>query len=545
MRYLNAIDAATGAVLWKAFLGATRPYFNGGCYDMPTGVWGIGGTPIIDVQSGLIYAVSNGYAHARLVADGSAAPGWPLYLFDPLLNHNYGGLALLNNVLYVTVASHCDIAPFYGAVLPIHASVDVAAGVRPAVLNSSTMSPFYPIPVANQSEYYAGGIWGSGGVVIAPVAQLGGGASLFVSIGNAAAFGNESGGNGNPAVQALFLGESVVRLSPSLAVQTHFKSPAIYNSDDNDIGASPAVFTPSPSSGCGVTLSVAEQKAGLLVVNDAATQANIQELQVSSSGGDGFQTTPTYDAVRNLLYVANQQDGDDPSFGVGLLAFAVTPSCVLSLAWRCDATSGASTRYPWTSPTLANGVVYVGTGGHRTVAACSADTGELLWSAAVTTGDALSSPIVANGVVYAPDFTYGAHGTIYAWALPSVATASLKTLHLNGAGGAAPPPEGASLAPAPPAPRSSPSSDRRVSPASSGVIAAASAVVAAASIALGVRLRRRHARRIPAFPAGLPKNPLFRGAGGPAGGKKERIPAFTDNPLFAHAEDGSRVAGNC
>src|SRR5262245_39993141 len=50
------------------------------------------------------------------------------------------------------------------------------------------------------------------------------------------------------------------------------------------------------------------------------------------------------------------------------------------------------------SPAVVNGVVYVGTSGHR-VLAYKAATGKLLWKV-VTGGEVLSSPTVAGGVVY-------------------------------------------------------------------------------------------------------------------------------------------------
>jgi len=50
------------------------------------------------------------------------------------------------------------------------------------------------------------------------------------------------------------------------------------------------------------------------------------------------------------------------------------------------------------SPAVANGIVYVGTDGHRVVA-YKATSGKLLWKV-VTGGEVLSSPTVAGGVVY-------------------------------------------------------------------------------------------------------------------------------------------------
>jgi outer membrane protein assembly factor BamB len=65
----------------------------------------------------------------------------------------------------------------------------------------------------------------------------------------------------------------------------------------------------------------------------------------------------------------------------------------LSLKWSCVTGGGVDS-----SPAVANGAVYVGSG-DNTVYALEASTGALLWS--YTTGGWVeSSPAVANGVVY-------------------------------------------------------------------------------------------------------------------------------------------------
>jgi len=52
----------------------------------------------------------------------------------------------------------------------------------------------------------------------------------------------------------------------------------------------------------------------------------------------------------------------------------------------------------WSSPTVVNGIVYVGSNDHK-IYALDATTGEKVWSYA-TLGAVESSPTVANGIVY-------------------------------------------------------------------------------------------------------------------------------------------------
>ena len=68
----------------------------------------------------------------------------------------------------------------------------------------------------------------------------------------------------------------------------------------------------------------------------------------------------------------------------------------------------------FTSPAVANGVVYVGS---RNLYALNASTGALLWS--YYTSDVWSSPAVANGVVYVGSWEYD--GNLYALKTPAPA----------------------------------------------------------------------------------------------------------------------------
>ncbi len=70
----------------------------------------------------------------------------------------------------------------------------------------------------------------------------------------------------------------------------------------------------------------------------------------------------------------------------------------------------------YSSPAVANGVVYVGNTGHF-VLALKASTGAKLWSYR-TVGDwVVSSPAVPNGIVYVGDYSAGCCSALYAFGL--------------------------------------------------------------------------------------------------------------------------------
>jgi outer membrane protein assembly factor BamB len=86
----------------------------------------------------------------------------------------------------------------------------------------------------------------------------------------------------------------------------------------------------------------------------------------------------------------------------------LSPTTVSGLTPKWSTTTGNS----FSSPAVANGVVYVGSFDHK-VYALDASTGAVDWS--TTTGNAVfSSPAVANGVVYVGSFDQ----KVYAFGLP-------------------------------------------------------------------------------------------------------------------------------
>ncbi|MDQ6816378.1 MAG: hypothetical protein M3018_03090, partial [Actinomycetota bacterium] len=115
-----AIRASDGHQIWRKNLGSVQTT----CYNMPDGVYGIGGAAAIALTgsgSGVIYvAGGDGAVHALDLATGSERPGWPVGgVFTPAQEHVWSAVNLFAGKLYVTVASHCDRPPYHGDTVEI------------------------------------------------------------------------------------------------------------------------------------------------------------------------------------------------------------------------------------------------------------------------------------------------------------------------------------------------------------------------------------------------------------------------------------------
>ena len=116
----------------------------------------------------------------------------------------------------------------------------------------------------------------------------------------------------------------------------------------------------------------------------------------------GIQSSP---AVTNDAMYVGAEDGNLYAWNINTRA----------LMW----TFPTGTGYLISSPAVANGVVYFGSWwSDNSVYALDASTGAVLWK--YTTGDAIdSSPAVANGMVYIASGGWGYDAILYAFGLPS------------------------------------------------------------------------------------------------------------------------------
>lgn len=251
---LYALDADTGAQLWKLALlrAGETPSDDRGCGQVTPQI-GITSTPVIYLKpgttQGAIYVVtmskdSSGKYHQRLHAvnlaagtqllagvelfarvpgtgDGSYG-GW--VYFDPKQYKERSGLLLLNGVVYLAWASHCDIQPYTGWIMGYNAATL-------AITNGINVTP-------NGSE---GAIWGAG----AGLAADSSGNIYFLDANGT--FDNTLNAQGFPSSGDY--GNAFVKLSPAggkLAVADYFtmSDTTSESNSDVDLGSGGALVLP-------------------------------------------------------------------------------------------------------------------------------------------------------------------------------------------------------------------------------------------------------------------------------------------------------------
>ena len=194
----------------------------GGQYQDFSGNIGIVGTPVIDAARGIMYFVARSTTgttfvqslHAVSIVDGSEIAGSPMRItatsagngdgsvnglitFDAQRQNQRQGLTLVNGVVYVTFASHCDWGPYHGWIL----GYDATTLQQQVVYNATP-------------DGYGGGMWESGAGMAADAQG-----NLYVVTGNGTV-----GVSGDPT-SLRNRGESALKLVPSgstLRVASYF-----------------------------------------------------------------------------------------------------------------------------------------------------------------------------------------------------------------------------------------------------------------------------------------------------------------------------------
>jgi outer membrane protein assembly factor BamB len=419
---IYALDASNGAQLWRMNFGA--PLAGKGAIP---GGFGISGAPVIDKTAGRVYTVTdNGYLRTLSLADGTAAsPAVQVITDNPATNSVWGGLNLVGGNLYIATASDGnDDPPWWGRIVQVNVS-QATASVPPVIANIFKVVPSIAIPNGG------GGIWGYGGVPVDP------------ATGNVyAATSADSNEVYTPyAVRML-------SLSTNLALNGSFEpphtSPCVGDPGacDEDFGATPIIYQPS---GC-PTLVAAVGKDGyihLLTALDLSTRTSETQAQAAplqslalnigydGPGKGGITGVPAYWPSGNMLFVTDggpgitDSAGNHINAGVVGLTIAPSPTCNLQVAWSVDWTNIpqplSGDNQPPSSPTVANGVVFVGSGVNGSVHAYDAISGTELWNSgsAIASGATFAAPMVANGVLYTASwngFGVSDGGTVRAFA---------------------------------------------------------------------------------------------------------------------------------
>ena len=256
---LYALDAATGAVLWRAHLADPVPGSALPCGDIDP--VGITGTPVYDPTSGEVFAVAlgagvvhtlfgvdvaNGRIAQQRVAD---APG-----SEPGTQLQRGALLLSRGMIYIPYGgNYGDCGQYLGRVVAAP-----TAGIGPLL--------DFAVPTTRE-----GGIWAPPG----PTALMNG--DLLVTTGNGEAVNGEWDHS-----------DSALRLSADLRLRDGFAPVgwAQENSEDADLGSTGPVLLPD-----GHQLLVAGKGGGIYLLNiDALGGVGGQRAQLTGCESYGGAT---------------------------------------------------------------------------------------------------------------------------------------------------------------------------------------------------------------------------------------------------------------
>ncbi|TMJ11291.1 MAG: pyrrolo-quinoline quinone [Bacillati bacterium ANGP1] len=290
-----ALDAdAPGAPLWQTSLlvegGTAVPIsdLDPTCTDLVP-VIGVTGTPVIDPTTNTLYVVAKtkegpsdipAYVqrlHALDIATGAEKFGGPVTIaatvpgtgdggkrttltFNPLLQLNRPGLALVNGVVYIAFGSHCDIDPFHGWLFGYDAGLLTQVGVFVTTPNGR-----------------GGSIWQGGGSVAADA-----GNNLYVMTGNGTFDAYLPG--------AMDFGDSVLKLFPTLTLADYFTP---FDQDyleaiDLDLGSGAPMVLPDQA-GAVPHLLVGAGKEGTIYLLD---RDNLGQFCGCSGDGQIVQSIP-------------------------------------------------------------------------------------------------------------------------------------------------------------------------------------------------------------------------------------------------------------
>jgi outer membrane protein assembly factor BamB len=345
---VTALSARTGTVEWRDHLGTPMPGSALPCGNIDPS--GITGTPVADLATGMLWAVTFTepgihqlvgveLANGHVVSRRTIALGG----VDPLAEQQRGALALAGGSVLVPFGGlYGDCGTYRGMVasFPVEAPGGQLTFVVPARREAA--------------------IWATPGPVVAP------GGSVLVATGNGS------------STTAYDEGDSVVALGPELRPTSTFapRRWATLNAEDLDLGSTSPTLV-----GDDRVLQVG--KSGVAYLLDTANLGGIggELASLAVCGGEAMGST----AVDGSTVLVPCRSG--------LTAVAVGPGPRLRVIWRSPKTVAAA-------PVLAAGRVWAVTTTGRLVSLDPA-TGATLSDLAVGTGATSFPPLaVADGTAY-------------------------------------------------------------------------------------------------------------------------------------------------
>jgi len=362
--YEYALNATTGALAWRTYLGVTSAP---NCNPTSAGV-----TSVAAVQNGVVY-VGGGDAYWYALDASTGAVLWKVYTGDNSASgghYNWASPLLSNGYAYIGIASFGDCPLVQGQLLQVSLSTH-------QVVNTYNFVP---------TGQAGAGIWTS------PTLDATSN-TVYVTTGT--------------QVGAQPLAQAIVALdAATLALKGSWQIPAAQAISDSDWGTTPIVFDDAT----GTHLVAAANKNGYLYAYDRAdvTAGPLWQQKLGNGGscpqcGDGMASSG--------------------AFANGRLYYASGPTTINGSAYpgSVRALNPATGAYLWEhgSPALivpaiadANGLIVDGAG--STLEVLNASTGAALYSY-VTGGTLWGAPSVANGQI----FEGSTDGYVYAFGLVS------------------------------------------------------------------------------------------------------------------------------
>lgn len=372
--YFYALNAATGKKIWSRNLGAELT----NCDDLPGNTFGVSSTAALDRSTNRVYvAGGDGNAYALDMSNGAIVPGWPVQIVDPSLLHVYGAINIFKGKLYAVTAGYCDHNRYHGTAVEIDTTT------------AKLKRQFFP---TGASGPIGGGIWGYGGASVDPNSTNPGPGNVYVAVGNAFAKPESYG-----------YADHVVSLNSSLDVIAANYPGLTKAVTDVDFGATPLLFQ-APSI-CRRSLLAAENKSGVLFIYDryhvqAGPLQRLQMADLKLASAGQFIGLPAFSPVTKMIYVSNTSDSSSGTYKHGMVALKVQSNCKVALAWQTTVRGIPNGITPYSSPTVANGVVYHSDGYGNQVFAYDASQGNQLWSSPTFSGGVYAAPTVVNGHLY-------------------------------------------------------------------------------------------------------------------------------------------------
>jgi outer membrane protein assembly factor BamB len=359
---MYAINGATGALVWKTFLGQTT---TPNCVPSTIGI-----TSAATVLNGIVY-VGGGDSYWYALDATSGAILWKVYTGDNSITggyYNWSSPLIYNGYAYIGLASNCDNPLAQGKLM----QVDLTSH---SVVNTLDLVP---------TGQVGGGIWTTPAVDAATN-------TIYVTTGTK-----------NQTTQQY--AQAIIAIdATSLAVKNYWDLPDADAVVDSDWGASPALLdTPA-----GQHLAVASNKDGYLYAFDRTNlAAGPLWRQTISIGGtsptDGDGSISTVAVAGSTIFAAG---GNTSINGVGYAGSVRALDASGNILWQHGA---AGPVVP--AVTTVNGLVIDEAG--STIEVLDASSGQRLYSY-TTGGPIYAAASVSHGTI----FTGSVDGNVYALAL--------------------------------------------------------------------------------------------------------------------------------